>query len=48
MREVPLIERVVREGISEELAFGQRSKGEEITIRRVSIPGSKNSIYKGP
>lgn len=48
MREVPLIERVVGEGICEELAFGQRFEGEELAICRVSIPGRRNSICKGP
>lgn len=39
---------LIREGISEELIYGQKSDDEEIVICRVNIPGNRNSMCKGP
>lgn len=44
---LPLVERVVREGIPEEMTLGERSEDEELTIWRVIIPGRGNNVCKG-
>ena len=44
---LPLVERVVREGIPEEMTLGERSEDEELTIGRVIIPGRGNNVCRG-
>lgn len=44
---LPLVERVGRESIPEEMTLGERSEDEELTIRRVIIPGRGNNVCKG-